>query len=87
MSGAHFVNGKKEPPVSESSTSFAICQAGEVPTGGGYIVSGTDRNKVTVDLSEQYATAWAVVAENIAGHAGSSWKLIANAVCATTPGS
>lgn len=59
------------------------CPSGEVPSGGGFVISGSDSNKVRVDLNSQYLNGWIVSADNISGLAGGSWSLNAIAVCIT----
>jgi trimeric autotransporter adhesin len=62
------------------------CPAGTKVTGGGFAVSGTDNNEVTVTLStEFYNDNWIAQARNQAGQAGTNWDLTAEGTCATSP--
>jgi FKBP-type peptidyl-prolyl cis-trans isomerase len=87
LSGNTLASGTPEAPdpTNHDASSVAVCAAGSRPTGGGFIVSGTENNNATVEISSQYVAAWVVGAETIKGHAGDSWTVEATAVCATTP--
>jgi hypothetical protein len=77
-------NFEQGDPVSGSGESAIVgagCPTGESPSGGGFVLSGTDSNKVRVDLSSQYLNGWIVSADNIAGHTGESWELSSVAIC------
>jgi membrane protein involved in colicin uptake len=65
--------------------SIAACPAGKVPTGGGYIVNGTNSSSATVVESTQYANSWLVIADQINGVAGTTWEATATVNCATSP--
>jgi membrane protein involved in colicin uptake len=83
-------NGKMSGEVQvegEAGTTFGIagCPSGKVPTGGGFIITGTDNNAATVTESTQYGTAWIVFAKQIKGTTGSSWGTVATVNCATSP--
>jgi hypothetical protein len=77
-------NFEQGDPVSGSGESAIVgagCPTGESPSGGGFVLAGTDSNKVRVDLSSQYLNGWIVSADNIAGHTGESWELSSVAIC------
>ncbi|HEU5064245.1 MAG TPA: hypothetical protein VFT79_13995 [Solirubrobacterales bacterium] len=79
-------NFEEGAPVSGSGGSALAasgCPSGEVPSGGGFVVNGSDSNKVRVDLSSQYLNGWIVSADNISGLAGGNWELTAVAICIT----
>jgi len=83
-------NGKMSGEVQvegEEGTTFGVagCPSGKVPTGGGFIITGTDNNAATVTESTQYGTAWIVFAKQIKGTTGSSWGTVATVNCATSP--
>lgn len=83
-------NGKMSGEVQvegEEGTTFGIagCPTGKVPTGGGFIITGTQSNAATVTESSQYGTAWIVFAEQIEGTTGSDWGTVATVNCATSP--
>jgi cytoskeletal protein RodZ len=77
----NFENGSPTSGSGESAIVGVGCPEGEVPSGGGFVLAGTDSNKVRVDLSSQYLNGWIVSADNIAGHGGENWELSAVAVC------
>jgi hypothetical protein len=83
-------NGKMSGEVQvegEEGTTFGIagCPTGKVPTGGGFIITGTQNNAATVTESTQYGTAWIVFADQIEGTTGSDWGTVATVNCATSP--
>ena len=83
-------NGKMSGEVnveSEQGTTVAIasCPSGKVPTGGGFIINGTDNDAATVTESTQYGNTWLVIADQIEGTAGNSWGTVATVNCATSP--
>jgi len=57
------------------------CPGSELPSGGGYGLSGTDSTKARVGLSSQYLSGWIVRADNISGLAGNNWSVEAIAIC------
>ncbi|HEX3042850.1 MAG TPA: hypothetical protein VHP56_12250 [Solirubrobacterales bacterium] len=77
----NFENGSPTSGEGEDAIVGVGCPEGESPSGGGFVLAGTDSDKVRVDLSSQYLNGWIVSADNIAGHAGESWELSAVAVC------
>jgi len=77
----NFENGSPSSGEGEDAIVGVGCPEGESPTGGGFVLAGTDSNKVRVDLSSQYLNGWIVSADNIAGHTGENWELSAVAVC------
>jgi hypothetical protein len=80
MSGEIHLEGE------EGTTSAIVgCPTGKTPTGGGFLVVGTDNNAATVTESAQYGTAWVVAAKQIKGIAGTSWGTVATVDCATSP--
>jgi len=83
-------NGKMSGEVQvegEAGTTFGIagCPSGKVPTGGGFIITGTDNDAATVTESSQYGSAWFVAARQIKGTSASSWGTVATVNCATSP--
>lgn len=80
MSGEVHVEGAEG-----STISSAGCPAGKVPTGGGFIVTGSDNFAATVTESTQYLNGWLVIADQIKGTTGSSWGTVATVNCATSP--
>jgi len=76
-----FEDGDNVAGSGESALAAAGCPAGFEPTGGGFVLLGSDSNKVRVDLNSQYLNGWIVSAENIAGHAGENWELSAAVTC------
>lgn len=80
MSGEVHVEGEVGTTIG-----FANCPEGKVPTGGGFIVSGTDANKATVTESTQYLNSWVAAADQIQGTSGSTWSVTATVNCATSP--
>jgi hypothetical protein len=76
-----FESGSPDSGSGETAIAAAGCAEGFEPTGGGFVLAGTDSNKVRVDLSSQYLNGWIVSAENIAGHAGENWELSATVSC------
>jgi hypothetical protein len=80
MSGEVHVEGEVGTTIG-----FANCPTGKVPTGGGFVVSGTDANKATVTESTQYLNSWVAAADQIQGTSGSTWSVTATVNCATSP--
>jgi hypothetical protein len=76
-----FESGTADSGSGETAIAAAGCPAEFEATGGGFVLAGTDSNKVRVDLSSQYLNGWIVSAENIAGHAGENWELSATVSC------
>jgi hypothetical protein len=76
-----FEDGPNESGSGEAAIAAAGCPEGFEPTGGGFVLLGSDSNKVRVDLNSQYLNGWIVSAENIAGHAGENWELSAAVTC------
>lgn len=77
----NFEQGTAVAGTGESAIVGKGCPEGESPSGGGFVLAGTDSDKVRVDLSSQYLNGWIVSADNIAGHAGENWELSAVAIC------
>jgi hypothetical protein len=76
-----FESGPNDSGSGETAIAAAGCPEGFEPTGGGFVLLGSDSNKVRVDLNSQYLNGWIVSAENIAGHAGENWELSAAVTC------
>jgi uncharacterized phage infection (PIP) family protein YhgE len=81
FSETDFESGTTVSGEGEDAIAAAGCQAGFEPTGGGFVLAGTDSRKVRVDLSSQYLNGWIVSADNISGHTGESWELSAAVTC------
>jgi len=85
MSDARFVQGTAVSGTGGNATAAANCVTGENPTGGGFVINGSQNNQVTVNLNSQYLNSWIVTAEDINGQVGESWELAAVAICAKNP--
>jgi uncharacterized phage infection (PIP) family protein YhgE len=68
-----------------AGTTSVGCPTGKIPTGGGFVVSGTDSDAATVTESTQYLSAWIVNARQIEKTTGTSWEITATVNCATSP--
>ena len=79
------MSGEVQVEGEEGTFGIAGCPSGKVPTGGGYIITGSDNNAATVTESTQYGSAWIVFANQIKGTTGSSWGVVATVNCATSP--
>jgi hypothetical protein len=75
------VSGESVDGTGQTAFASAGCPSGYEPTGGGFILNGSDSAKVRVDLSTQYIGAWIVSAENVTAHNGESWELSATVNC------
>lgn len=76
-----FEDGDNVAGSGESAIAAAGCPTGFEPTGGGFVLLGSDSPKVRVDLNSQYLNGWIVSAENIPGHTGENWELSAAVTC------
>lgn len=81
ISGSSFHEGSSVSGASESALAASGCETGEEPSGGGFVITGAQSDRVRVDLSSQYLNGWIVSADNISGLAGGSWSLTAVAIC------
>jgi hypothetical protein len=67
------------------ASASAVGCGSQTPTGGGFIVLGSDNDAATVTESTQYLSGWIVLADQIEGTTGSNWEVVATVNCATAP--
>jgi hypothetical protein len=61
----------------------AACPAGDVITGGGFGLGGTDSSQVVPNLSASYGDSWTAAAQENPATAA-NWSVTAYAICAST---
>ena len=81
FSATDLEGGEPVSGAGESAFAGVGCPEGFSPTGGGFVLSGTDSPKVRVDVSTQYLNGWIASADNVTGHAGGNWELSATVNC------
>jgi hypothetical protein len=59
----------------------ASCPTGEIITGGGYDIAGTDNDDEAVVTESTYGDEWFVIATEIQGSTPGNWSLTARAIC------
>ena len=59
----------------------ANCPTGEIITGGGYDISGTDNDDEAVVTESTYGDSWFVIAQEVQGSTPGNWTLTARAIC------
>jgi hypothetical protein len=67
--------------ATDSKSATATCPAGDIVTGGGYEIGGTDNADEAVVLESTYGDAWFVGAQEINGTTPGNWSLTARAIC------
>lgn len=84
LKGSVQVVGETSANTEGDKFATAVCGENQATLGGGYVVGGTNSNKVTVQLSEKaiYNEGWFVGGRLINGQTG-SWTLQAFAICGT----
>ena len=68
--------------ATNSKSATATCPSGDIVTGGGYEIGGTDNADEAVVLESTYGDAWFVGAQEIDGTTPGNWSLLPRAICA-----
>jgi alanyl-tRNA synthetase len=85
MSGENQQSGTEENATTTTTDASASCPSGQINTGGGYGLAGTDSDQVSVETNIPYGAGWIVIAHDIAGQTGTTWSLQAFVDCAVSP--